>query len=632
MQPGTDREFAEAADQVIRRLVARRWMELANRTAWPVAFGVAGLILGARLFDADRDGSGAILAVLGVTGWAAGCIGWAWRRKPDRYAAMARWDALSSDSGSLASAVCFAGRESRTAGEELHLREARRILEARRERTRAELPLGRPGRAWWAWLVVPVVWFSGWGQRAVSWAEQPLDRELRADLAALAETLATRRPDALEAAQESGSEEDAARTARLESLLEDAGKWLTSGAETAAAGEVLEGLEARAREIEALAREFHGDAAWLPEPVVEELARHADTGGLAAEIRERRPTGGAMEAEQLAEGVGIEAAALRIQHALRSALGTLPEERVEPDMPVLRHLETAEGLLSQRDLPAAATELRALGETFRTWAQKKAAREQLESLARQIRGGGNRLAEGASEGPKEAGQGPVPPVGAEELGAPPSPASAVAQGDEPAEPTETQMAQTGASPGDGAVPPPGGALPGQGMAAPVPVPGTDGTKPPPLGGSMALQAPDPNAVPVPGTEPGESVPEGGSPVPGQTGVATSGGNPGNAPGLHAGEGMAELRPNETKPLTSGRDDLVVAASGAEGRSERREVEAAGPAREAGSRGTQEVQADYAAVEEAAIDEAALPAARRDQVRRYFTALRERSAEESAEEP
>jgi len=610
--------FEAAADEVSRRLVLRQALELANRSAWPVAAGAALLVVWGRRAFPEIPGGGLVLAAGGALVWVLGCLILAWRRRPDRYDALARWDAVSAEPGSLAAAVWFAAREHHSPGEELHLREARRILEARLPHAAAELPVGRPARTWWTWALVPVIFLSGLGQRNLGWEEKPLAPALQADLATWAESLADRKQDVLEAAKAAEAEGELSRSAALEKILEETGALAASGGETATAGEMLEALEARARAVEALAKEFHGDADWLPRPVVEELARHADTGGLAAEVKERRASAGASEAERLAESVGGEAAAVRIQHALRSALEATPRPGMDSEFPVLRHLTATAEHLARRETEKGATELRALAETFRAWAQKKAAREQLESLARQIRGGGDRLAGAAAEGPKETGSGPMPPTGAEELGAQAPPSTPLAEA----------APGPGAEPGDGSTAgpaPPGGPLPGQGLEAPVPVPGTEGAVPAPLGGSVALQAPDPTAVPVPGMEPGEeaSASAGGPPVPGQTAGGTPGGNPGGQPGLHAGEGMAELRPNPTKPMGSGRDDLVVAAANAEGRSERRTVEAEGASGETSTRGTQETDAEFGAVDEAAMDEAALPAGRREQVRRYFTVLRQR---------
>ena len=92
-------------------------------------------------------------------------------------------------------------------------------------------------------------------------------------------------------------------------------------------------------------------------------------------------------------------------------------------------------------------------------------------------------------------------------------------------------------------------------------------------------------------------------------------------GSEAGNGTAALGGDPTKPLNANQTGVVAPAPGAEGPSDVRAVQGESH-REAPVRSRQEIAAEFLKAEEAALAEEPLPASRRDQVLRYFTAIRQ----------
>jgi len=105
------------------------------------------------------------------------------------------------------------------------------------------------------------------------------------------------------------------------------------------------------------------------------------------------------------------------------------------------------------------------------------------------------------------------------------------------------------------------------------------------------------------------------------GGGQSPGSVAGASGLEAGHGTAQMNNNTTEAMRAGKDGMVDAQVNEDGESVVRTVQG-GAHREGAQRGKQEQATDFIAVEEEALDEQALPASRKAQVLKYFTALRE----------
>ena len=94
-----------------------------------------------------------------------------------------------------------------------------------------------------------------------------------------------------------------------------------------------------------------------------------------------------------------------------------------------------------------------------------------------------------------------------------------------------------------------------------------------------------------------------------------------------GTGTAKLGNDPTKAAKAGQEGVVNAQRNAEGESTVRSIEG-GVHTEQATRSAQAAALEAIKAEENALDDAALPAARREQVRRYFTELRKRFEKEN----
>jgi hypothetical protein len=128
-------------------------------------------------------------------------------------------------------------------------------------------------------------------------------------------------------------------------------------------------------------------------------------------------------------------------------------------------------------------------------------------------------------------------------------------------------------------------------------------------------------APVPGQDAGDKPPEMAILMPGN--APNGGAVVGAGSGLPPGAGTSELKGEETAVPESGKSAMTTAQQTGEGASTLRQVEGGAPRDEAVSQGSAALSVEFMEAQEAAMDEAALPTARREQVRRYFNALRKR---------
>ena len=102
-------------------------------------------------------------------------------------------------------------------------------------------------------------------------------------------------------------------------------------------------------------------------------------------------------------------------------------------------------------------------------------------------------------------------------------------------------------------------------------------------------------------------------------------------GHFAGHGTAPYGNTATKPFEATNTALVNAQISGEGPSRLRRIEK-GPHREETKRSARELAIDFIKTEEAALAEEPLPLSRREQVLRYFTALRRQIVEQPVKKP
>jgi hypothetical protein len=128
-------------------------------------------------------------------------------------------------------------------------------------------------------------------------------------------------------------------------------------------------------------------------------------------------------------------------------------------------------------------------------------------------------------------------------------------------------------------------------------------------------------APVPGQDAGDKPPEMMVMMPGSS--PNSGAIVGAGSGLPPGSAKSEMKGEETEVPESVKSAMAKAEKTGEGASSVRQVEGGVPREEGVSQGSAALSVEFMEAQEAAMDEAALPMARREQVRRYFNALRKR---------
>lgn len=246
-------------------------------------------------------------------------------------------------------------------------------------------------------------------------------------------------------------------------------------------------------------------------------------------------------------------------------------------------------------------------------AQRERTREQLEKLAQQLRDAGSNIAGQGLQGGMQKLDGGQNHGGEQGQGASGQGQPMMAM---PNAPTASPMQMPGGQGSQGqsmqgqSVPmlkpsPEGTGQDGKSVAV-MPVPDGKSSKDEKKEGPMLF-------APIPGEPPGE---------PPDAVILMEGGSSGSRGGLDAGLGSSELKLEGGAKGSAGQRGMVDAQRNAEGLSSVRTVEGQ-VRREEATRGVEEMMLEAIATEESALEDAALPAARREQVRRYFQELRQR---------
>jgi hypothetical protein len=386
------------------------------------------------------------------------------------------------------------------------------------------------------------------------------------------------------------------------------------------AREVLSAIEKNARDAEKLAREIGADRdAWASEKMVAALRAHADTADLGDAVAGKNAPNAATAAEKLSETLQAKDTPSEVNQRLSESLETVKKESEQEDRQrtVGQHVIAAGEQMSAKQQAEAAAEFKKLAEKMRDLARREETRKELEKLAQQLRdagsqsgengaGGMQQIAASGQEGQsQDAGQGAQAPQVPQsnpqqqnqQLSPPGLNQNSQQQMMQPSSGAGGQqqqlpmMSQAQGQQGQGA---------GKGDGKPMlmaPVPGQKGEQPkgPPEAISMGDGAPD------------------------QPDGAISFSVPG---GKQPGVGKAELKNTPTEAQKTANQSVVNAQSGNEGQSTTRAIEG-GVRKESSTRNASQLAVDFIQAEESALDEAALPAARREQVRRYFNELRKR---------
>ncbi len=605
--------FDQAGRLALRRVLLRRVLGGLRKAFWPLLIALGGLAVWAAL-GGGRGVGGLALAMLAAV--VVGVVALVWRRRPSPYAALALWDRQTGRREAFAAAWWFEGLPSRTQAETAHYLTQMERLPAALRRLPDDLPLPR----WQPLLALPAIClFALWGGwRAEARARGP---ELTAAMVEKAAEQA-RAVAALEKQAEALTGLTDEEQARLQKQLREAAELLEQS-DGKTARELLDALEGKARETEKLAQRLaaQGDA-WASPELTEALRRQADTADLGDAVADQQAQATGEAADALAGKLDEADGELaeRLQEVLQSAQqASQPEDGERPVGAAVA--AGAEALQAGRAADAVEA-MRELARQMRELDGQRQTQQAMQQLAQQLRDAGSQVA-GA-----EAGQSMAAVANPQEQGA--QGGASQGQGGQQEQPAltpgESQPSQAGemAMAAAGQEGEPGGS-PGQNQPGEAP-PAMLGERSP--GAGRGDGQPDPGApmllAPVPpGAEAGEKPPEMAVIMPG--GAAGGGVVPGAGAGLPPGTGSPELKAGEgSDPATSSQQALVNAQSSREGASMLRQVEGGAPKQdEVAQSGGAALTVEFLEAQEAALDEAALPPARREQVRRYFNALRQR---------
>jgi hypothetical protein len=650
--------FSTAARQVVEQWIVARWATLLNRTCL-ATFGV--LLVGAVGWAVWTGQRPDIWFILGCPlAWIAMTALWAWYVRPTPERALAIWDESASRREMFVSAYCFERAVSRTAGEALHLGRAGRVLVEELPQLKKQLPARlQPRVALTPLVFVVVLQLIGYWQPATEVAANvpAIDPEAQQRASEIAATLAEKAAalDPLPGLNEKENKQ----VEELKQSLEQAAEQMKH-LEDSTPREALNQLEQRARAAEELAEALgESEADKLSSEMLAEMERHADTADLAAALQNDDTDEIAAEATKLADKLEDKKLSLeerkRIQEALKKSLEVANKKDRQSN--VGKHLRDAQQHLNEKKPALASKRLRDLAQSMSRRAQRNRSSRQLQQLARNLRSAGQQIFGRQNSGIQRLAQ------QQNQAGAAPRVSSArqisLAQlmaGQPHGQPSANQQQ----------VLQPGGAHQfGQQQQAAAQQAGAQQAGGQQAGGNMAAAGQGNQqvavAIPVPGSgrRPGKGnapmpgaggKPGGGGPIPipgggGQGQMPGAGGNsPGNSPGSggapggaggtsstsseQAGSGTAAMGNAPTKPLAARRQGTVQVQPSGEGPSQTREVEGQ-PHTEQAKQDPRQLAAEFIKVEEEALADEPLPVSRRDQVRRYFNALRQQLSDPPA---
>lgn len=609
---------AETSFEAVGRQVSWRlvWIQVIKYLNLTVTGLVIGLLIGfAALRMLRYQPAEFQFALAALVIWALAIIGVSLWRRPSAYRSLAEWDQASGAKSVLSSAQFFESQGENSIGEALHLDRAKDQLVSRLSRLQSDLPFPKLGLGW---LGVPFVFLfllTPWFRPTIGAEELVISEEMAEQAKREADELARQRTDFERLKELAANEKDRAELEELAASLEGTAEML-QGAGQRSSKEILDELEARARAAEQMASKMGADSSdWASSEMLSEMAAHADTAELAAALQDQNANASAEEADRLAKKLAepnlTSDAKRRVDQALRKTMAKATPE--DQERPVGERVGSASENLINDEVESAAEEFSNLSAHFRDVEQRQRAESELKDLADRLRQSGNEIAQSQLEEMQQLGEeGAKPPPGVENL-------------------ADSDLPQ---------VPPAGP----QGVPQSLPAPGPQNN---PQNQQAGMQAPVPGVeAPVPGEQP-ENQQLGMAPVPGQPskpgdgqsgmmapvpGQAPGASSPSNmlggagralgAPGLEAGFGTAEMSANPIESMAANKDGQVDAVINEDGESTIQTVQG-GARSEAAQRQLQAQAADFVAVEEEALDQQALPAGRREQVLRYFTALRQK---------
>lgn len=628
--------FHDVSRRVVFRLFVAHWFRLLGRSAVPV-YAAAAIVAGCA-WHFGVVWMDTFWALGLVLAWLAATCAWAGFRRPSAEAALAYWDEGAGRDEMFISAFCFESRRHPEAGEQLHLDRAARQLRRDVSGLARDLPTPLAHRAW----LLPLAFVGLVGLLLVppSPADEPrVDQAARARAQEVAQTLAgqTKLVD-----KDKGlTPDEEEQLKKLEKSVKETTEKLRK-LDDQTHRSVLAELEEKAHQAEKLAEAMQrvGEDE-LSSKMLEELARHADTTDFASAMQAKNLQKGSEEALKLSTRLEHKDLSLeeqkRVEHALDKALEVAT--KADKQGLVGKHLKQAHQGLRKNKPKDAGRQLQKLSKQLAQARQRQLAKQRLQRLAQQLRNSGQRI---FGRNPSKIrrltknNQSGLQQLGAQQLQALKNMSlqqrlGAMQQGQLGRATIGAKLAAGQNLPKAGMqVPIPGSNAPPAPGMGPAPMPGSGqtpipGTNPPGPGpGAAGPGTPGPGNVPgTPGPGPGAAGPGGGHgpavPVPGAPG-------PGAGDGGHfAGHGSAPYGNKKTNPLNPTGTGVVDAAVSGEGPSAVRSIER-GMHREDTLRNSRDLAIEFIKTEEEALAAEPLPLSRRQQVLRYFTALRRQLVE------
>lgn len=635
----TDRPDDEMEDLAIAARRRITWVRFLAFLKWsgPFVF-VAGGVLLAFLRYSGMLQVGIVYGGSLVLAWAAGCGMAALLTRPSLMESLASWDERARRHETFVSAYWFAQNPPLDPGQQLHLAQARARSKEELQQLDDHFPAPVPTIGLIACLL-----FAGLSATNMF---------VRSTTAGGAEPVDQASVERAEDTSSSLSEdiEDVDNTEGLtneeKQKFEEIKKELSKTAEELndisgkSRRNVLQELERKAKKAENMAASLKNEAIErTSEDMLSELEEYADTAKLARALRNNNPGKAAEEAGKLAEKLKNNQFSIRQRNRLKNALERALENASSDKKKsgIGKHLSSVAEELDNENPKKAGKEMSDMSRRLARLRGRRETREQMETLARKLRsagrdifnnryarrGGIQRLPQQSGKNGKQREKNGQSPKGQSLTGRPgqtskggqqavrrmfgsqPGGNSSVRNGSIPVPGTGSQG---GRKPGSGGhIPGPGtGQGDGSNQAAP-PIPGSGST--PGSGGNEQTHAT--------GTGQGTRQGSGTGSGPGNSAGTARGGGQG---GHRAGTGSSVPGPRKTTPEDATEKRVVNADPSGEGPSSVRRATGT-PVNETTRRKANELALDYVNAQEEALDENPLPVSRRQQVLKYFHAIR-----------
>jgi hypothetical protein len=611
MRSADEFTFQNVSQQVIVRLSIAAWLRILSRSA-PYVYGAATLLSTVLWFWGTYPINVVSAGAL-VLAHLSAAAAWVWMRRPSAVAALATWDERAGRSESFVSAYCFEAQDKRTIGEQLHLDRAAAQLSEKITELKRDLPLGIKHHIWISPLVfmaivsLVLVTPVAPGKVTVNKRDRERAREVAQKL--------DKRPH-LPDEQKSLTEKEKEELKKLDKSVNEAVDNLRKlSGETRR--EVLAELEKKAHEAETLADALNLSKELLSSEMLAELKRHVDTTDFASALQAKDLEAASRESKEMAERLKNKELSLeerkRIEQAFDKAMSVAG--RSDKESMVGKHLDRSLEQMQKKQPEKAANEFSELSKDLREQLQRQTAKNQLQELAQQLRKAGQQifeqnqpdikhLAENQSSGMRQLSSQQTKTLREMHLQFQPGGSRQNQMGSQSGsmpggEQSVSENRQAGES--------------GQGqMGNQFPVPGTERSQSGQGSGRMDGQG----RMSMPGSGSGAS---GSIPVPGTAAGAMPSQGAGVG-GLKAGTGTAPLGTAMTIPKDATQTGVVNAQISGEGSSSVRDKTGQMHGEDT-ERENRNLAEKFIKSEEAALADEPIPLSRREQVLRYFTALR-----------